>query len=213
MRRQTRIKHAFTLIELLIVVAIIAILAAIAVPNFLEAQIRAKISAVKSDMRTLATALETYMVDNNQYLDALSWATFELGLTTPIAYIATYPVDIFKPIDPNAAPGAQLSGRMFGYGAAPFIPDPANRWVLECVGPDLDLDVYSSPTSPVGLAGGPDPIALANYPGYNPDIFSEAGYQPITDSGPGLFVYYVKYDPTNGTVSNGDVWRFSDGIN
>ena len=56
----------FTLIELLIVVAIIAILAAIAVPNFLEAQVRSKISRAKADMRTLATAVESYVVDNNQ---------------------------------------------------------------------------------------------------------------------------------------------------
>jgi type II secretion system protein G len=60
-------KKAFTLIELLIVVAIIAILAAIAVPNFLEAQNRAKVSRAKSDMRTYATAIETYRVDNNSY--------------------------------------------------------------------------------------------------------------------------------------------------
>ncbi|MGF1571746.1 MAG: type IV pilin protein [Sumerlaeia bacterium] len=60
-------KKAFTLIELLIVVAIIAILAAIAVPNFLEAQTRAKVSRAVSDMRTMATALEIYYLDNNKY--------------------------------------------------------------------------------------------------------------------------------------------------
>ncbi len=57
----------FTLIELLIVVAIIAILAAIAVPNFLEAQTRAKVSRVKADVRSIATALEAYRIDQNLY--------------------------------------------------------------------------------------------------------------------------------------------------
>jgi type II secretion system protein G len=60
-------RSAFTLIELLIVVAIIAILAAIAVPNFLEAQVRAKVSRANNDMRALATALEVYHVDHNTY--------------------------------------------------------------------------------------------------------------------------------------------------
>src|SRR6187399_1379110 len=64
MRRKLR---GFTLIELLIVVAIIAILAAIAVPNFLEAQTRSKVSRAKVDMRSLATAMETYLVDGNAY--------------------------------------------------------------------------------------------------------------------------------------------------
>jgi prepilin-type N-terminal cleavage/methylation domain-containing protein len=57
----------FTLIELLIVVAIIAILAAIAIPNFLEAQVRARVARVKSDMRSTATAIEAYCVDTNFY--------------------------------------------------------------------------------------------------------------------------------------------------
>jgi len=60
-------REGFTLIELLIVVAIIAILAAIAVPNFLEAQTRAKVSRLKADMRSAATGLEAYAVDNNDY--------------------------------------------------------------------------------------------------------------------------------------------------
>ena len=56
-------KHGFTLIELLIVIAIIAILALIAVPNFLEAQVRAKVSRVYADQRTISVAIEAYTVD------------------------------------------------------------------------------------------------------------------------------------------------------
>ena len=59
--------EGFTLIELLIVVAIIAILAAIAVPNFLDAQMRSKVSRVKADIRSMVTAVESYAVDHNGY--------------------------------------------------------------------------------------------------------------------------------------------------
>ena len=48
-------------------VRIIAILAAIAVPNFLEAQTRSKVSRIKADMRSLATAIEAYRTDYNSY--------------------------------------------------------------------------------------------------------------------------------------------------
>src|SRR5213083_2789382 len=92
-------KAAFTLIELLIVVAIIAILAAIAVPNFLEAQTRAKVSRAKADIRTIATAIEAYCVDSNKYpfdvtsVDQISQNTaanyfwyLSNAITTPVAY-------------------------------------------------------------------------------------------------------------------------------
>ena len=53
----------FTLIELMVVIVIIGILVAIALPNFISAQDRAKLASVKSNMHTFQTILETYSVD------------------------------------------------------------------------------------------------------------------------------------------------------
>ena len=74
-----KFRSGFTLIELLIVVAIIAILAAIAVPNFLEAQVRAKVSRARNDMRVLATGIESYTVDFNLAWGATDYAKFYFG--------------------------------------------------------------------------------------------------------------------------------------
>jgi len=103
-------RKAFTLIELLIVIAIIAILALIALPNFLEAQTRAKVARVRSDLRTLATSIEAYYTDYNNYsilgnttlwqnLSDFLWFQLPDGtvtvkcrpLTTPVAYYSGIP--------------------------------------------------------------------------------------------------------------------------
>ncbi|MDI6782643.1 MAG: prepilin-type N-terminal cleavage/methylation domain-containing protein [bacterium] len=97
--------YGFTLIELLIVVAIIAILAAIAIPNFLAAQTRAKVTRSKGEMKSLATALEAYYVDNTTYPDDLimhsgGWPWYVPDcISTPIGYISSGKLrDLMRPI-------------------------------------------------------------------------------------------------------------------
>lgn len=98
MKRQCR---GFTLIELLIVIAIILILIAIALPNFLEAQIRAKVTKAAGEIRTIGIAQEEYNLDWKQYTndcigsDSTPPRQGCLQLTTPIAYISELPADPF----------------------------------------------------------------------------------------------------------------------
>ncbi|MDK2972821.1 MAG: type pilus assembly protein PilA [Candidatus Sumerlaeota bacterium] len=213
--------QGFTLIELLIVVAIIAILAAIAVPNFLEAQVRSKVSRVKSDHRSLATAIEAYYVDNNIYpavsmddaeaADAIvttdnKGRTFRLRnatqlstITSPVAYITSYFGDAF----------ADTRGLPFRYSA-----DRAG-WILGSFGPDGDEGTGGD----LQWADGTTPYAARVGTGNTNDAAVETIYdsrksQPSDEliageSGTAGFGAYT-YDPTNGTVSQGDVWRVKE---
>jgi len=165
-------KKGFTLIELLIVVAIIAILAAIAIPNFLAAQVRAKYSRAKSEMRSVATALESYQVDYGQYVcrttvsDGL-YRTQGNGtrlcltpLTTPVGYITSVPTD-------------------------PFIANAT--WP--------ETYVYYCDMIQRGPLWGSYDVGLWYWGlwSFGPNSRSDWG---------------ELYDPSNGTVSNGDVHRF-----
>lgn len=89
--RQTRgVPHVrgFTLIELMITVAVIAILAAIAVPSYFQYTLRSNRSAAESVMQEIASAQERYMVDSRQFAGSLS----TLGYTVPNTVASSYSV-------------------------------------------------------------------------------------------------------------------------
>ena len=70
LRQRAQDEKGFTLIELLVVILIIGILAAIALPAFLNQRSKAQDTEAKSKARTAQTALETYYVNEQTYLNA-----------------------------------------------------------------------------------------------------------------------------------------------
>jgi prepilin-type N-terminal cleavage/methylation domain-containing protein len=191
--------RGFTLIELLIVVAIIAILAAIAVPNFLEAQVRAKTSRVKSDMRATAIGIESYRVDNGTYplgywsnrgLSIPRTNIYSCGLekiSTPIAYLTSIREDVFKLPNFVTATGP-VRWPFYGYhydSTSPIVPGnpgtPPSRSAMHYLhARGVGWYMYS-----IGPA----------------QLFTNAPMQVLTGTQtPGL---PSLYDPTNGTASEG----------
>lgn len=187
-------RRGFTLIELLVVVGIISILAAVALPNFLEAQVRSKVSRVHSDLRMLSGALEAYGVDNNRYPPTVSFfqpvpSQRYLPLTTPIAYITSIPRDPFE---------RRVSGNF--------------EALVRSINPNepLNLYQYNLGSNTAGLAGGDLPTLARQYSlaSAGPDGELEFPYYAFSPGfvQTGAYLQYI-YDPTNGTVSRGEIFR------
>jgi general secretion pathway protein G len=184
-------KKAFTLIELLIVVAIIAILAAIAVPNFLDAQVRSKVSRVKADIRSIATGIESYSVDHNRvprqihtgwytedqamYAPETVYGVLWWGLSTPIAYLTS--IDFIDPFQKTDVAN-RTDERRFTY---------------------QDMLTYTKKSSSDFWPAALEFYGVWRMASVGPDkTYNHAG---IANSG------QLCYDPTNGTVSPGNIWR------
>ena len=74
-------KGGFTLVEILIVVVILGILAAIVIPQFTEASTEAKTSSLCTDLQTMRSQIELYKVQHNDDLPSAGTATFIEAMT------------------------------------------------------------------------------------------------------------------------------------
>ncbi len=205
---------AFTLIELLIVVAIIGILAAIAVPNFLNAQVRAKVARSYADMKNLGTAVEMLRMDKNVMLvdlwdDDYEWATQRIHdvfngagfksnqlertgrdvfapLTTPVSYMSSIPNDPFiEQFGVDVHGGNNVNFRSYIYG---------DLEVLDAGIGGFYVPLYN-PLQNQNNLHGVRPLRTNEWVilGFGPD-----GDMPSSTWG-------VPYDSSNGLSSNGEL--------
>jgi len=200
-------KKGFTLIELLIVVAIIGILVAISIPNFLLAQLRAKVARQVTEFRTMTITLEAYAVDQTNYpppshlytsADYFTPCPFPMGrvpgrITTPVAYITQVPNDIFS------------GGRLFY---------TENHWntTQVCVGSRYTFvdALYNMIFWEEMKTKHAFKYTLVSW-GPDKKYQTDMDCSPWSMRWPDGSWYTVGYDPSNGTMSSGDIHWFGPG--
>jgi type II secretion system protein G len=175
-------RKGFTLIELLIVIAIILILIAIALPNFLEAQMRARVTKTKAEIRSISIALEQYFLDFKIYppeneADTAVRARGSQGLfwlTSPIKYLSKVPEDPFCDQNLGTRDAYYETGGIKTYSMRSKCVGCLETWAIFTRGPDMQENQVYSDHPHFGM------------------------YDDSVDS----------YSPTNGTKSSGDIFQF-----
>ncbi len=185
--------RAFTLIELLIVVAIIGILAAIAVPNFLNAQVRAKAARSFADLNMLDKQNRVRHMDTNLWI-----------IDGNDCDMTNYPRE-------SCFPGG---AHFFGVKCS-SVPGRI------CIGIDdqhFNGQIWALLTTPISYISGipVDPFAAGMFYGYEDHKCSNVSsgemtgyYWMIFAAGPdgSHGDWGSPYNPSNGASSKGDIWR------
>ena len=138
-------QEGFSLIELLIVVAIIGIIATIAVPQLLDAIDRGRQRRTMADMRNIATANGTYRVDEGDYADAL--ASIQTGGYMQVVPTTDAWANALAYTQTNAGDGYTLDSLGADGADGPAAPTP---WVNDPYEPDLEMTNGQFTQAPTG---------------------------------------------------------------
>jgi type II secretion system protein G len=120
-------ERGFTLVELMVVVAIIALIATIIIPNFVHARQEAQLATSEANLKQIATAMELYYNDTDSYpaaSNAIAPSTFTTGNNDGTKYLPTPPVD---PVNggPYQLQVSNVPGQPAYAIIAPGVYDPA----------------------------------------------------------------------------------------
>jgi len=119
---RTPSKRAFTLIELLIVIVIVGILAAIAIPRFANVRAKGYVTSMQDDLRRLSTAQQRHLAASSTYADAAALASSGFTLSTGNQFVSTAatPTGYSAVItNPGVTAGTRRCGIYGGAGPAP----------------------------------------------------------------------------------------------
>ena len=140
MKIVSRSTRAFTLVEIMIVVAIIALLAAIALPSFLRARKRSQAAAVLNELRMIDAAIDQFAIENNQQDGA------PVGVSQWKKYI--------KAGTPLYATGQDRLGRNYGPQLVGRLPHVSAATKSDLA--DVADDAFWSPYNPASLSPSSD---------------------------------------------------------
>ncbi len=135
-------KRGFTFIEVLVVVIILGVLAAIVIPQFTDASVQSKQSTVQTDLQTVRSQIQLYKIQHNDRFPCWGTATFEQCMTgkTDVSgavgdkygpYMQKIPSNVFNNLNTvtagTAAPGSGGSGWYYNTETGTFNANDANE--------------------------------------------------------------------------------------
>lgn len=162
LRNVAKSNKGFTLIELMIVVAIIGILAAVAIPNFVRYQLKAKTAEARTNLKAIATSQEAYKAERDGYISIV--VTPVNGTPAKVAWpiVAALNPGIGGGVGSFEDIGFRPSGDVYYTYAAAIGPDTSGT-VNQCLTIDATADLDGSGAGGAFVVGTHGAFALAQY--------------------------------------------------